>query len=1119
MKNNMKKIIITVLSFVLFFVGQSSFAATSSVTWNSFSNDCSTIAIANETQQVGFGNPCWVGQNISANTGDYIKVRIYYHNTGTSTANNTRLKIIKSGSSTNYTFSGQIVSNEGTYYATSPSAVYLTIPANNTLEFIETRWFPNQTSSNPQVSGSSILGSGLNIGNITPGWSTQGTAMAIFKVKGSTTPPPSLNCKISSFSANPSSVYSGEKTTLSWQTNNDCLTTKLFEGTALLKESGKSGTKDVYPKIGTTYILKAYLANGNLADTKYVTVTIKSALANCTILNFSATPNSINPGDMAVLNWGTYCHHTKLYEGSTYLGDYGKYGPKSVKPIKTTTYTIKGYTENGELKDTKAIMVNVISPSPTPTGSITAQKAGCSISAGSASCYIPFSWETQNPINKSSVKRGNVVVAEGNTVSGFNMNIPYGQQKFDLYNNNKILDSETVKADCIKGTSWNGSICNKTISQAMTGTISTTTPNPCVISNGASSCATNLTWTTQNPMAVSSVVYNNNNTTIVVGNGNNGSSSQRVPYGGRTYYLYNSGTELDAVTVGAVCATGSSWNGKTCAPVSVSSSCKIISFSASHPSILPGQVSVLSWKTEGCFDVSLDGANVVFSGTQNVQPIVTTTYTLNASGINSTGVSAQTTVTVGSTNSSCTISDFSASPSSVYRGDRSTISWSTSGCVNINITDVGSGLASSGEHNVYPTSTTTYTLNASDINGVGVGAQVTVNIRSSGGGGGGGGSSSCKINKFITDDSSIAQGGHATLTWDTSNCNDVSLSGFGSVSNDGSKIVYPAYTTTYTLTAEKGSTRKTEDVKITVNGGSVYNSNVITTVATNISQTGARLNGFTTNLNYPNSNVYFEYGSTVYLGSRTPATNKNTNTSFNDYISGLSSNTIYFFRAVSEGPDGISKGAIEVFRTNKNVNNGGGGNTTTIIQGNTVYGSSSPVVLQIWNKYPSFAVGDIVEYTVFYKNISSSRLTRPMVQVFIPNGLILTNTSLGTYLEENRTLSAPIQDLEAGDEGYIYLQAKVVSIDPSFAQIVTTAILVYTNPNGAQENAMAYVLNSPRGVVNNSLGASAFFGIFSGMSLICWLFLIIIILLLFLLSRKYYKRNSTTVTETHTTTH
>jgi hypothetical protein len=103
-------------------------------------------------------------------------------------------------------------------------------------------------------------------------------------------------------------------------------------------------------------------------------------------------------------------------------------------------------------------------------------------------------------------------------------------------------------------------------------------------------------------------------------------------------------------------------------------------------------------------------------------------------------------------------------------------------------------------------------------------------------------------------------------------------------------------------------------------------------------------------------------------------------------------------------------------------------------------------------------------------------------------------------------LSVPIEDLRPQEEGIIYLQAKVDSIDSTRAQIVTTAILVYTNPNGAQENAMAYVLNNPGDASSNLLGASAFQGGFLGLSLAGWLFLVLLILLIILIARTYYNK-------------
>ena len=330
----------------------------------------------------------------------------------------------------------------------------------------------------------------------------------------------------------------------------------------------------------------------------------------------------------------------------------------------------------------------------------------------------------------------------------------------------------------------------------------------------------------------------------------------------------------------------------------------------------------------------------------------------------------------------------------------------------------------------------------------------------------------------------------------------------------------------------RGDDSESRSITIRVNGDdNLYNSSVVTTIATNITQNSAQINGLITSTQSNNINTYFEYGTNVYLGMRTPSRTTNGNMSFSEYLTNLSPNTIYYFRAVSEGSNGISRGAIEVFRTtgyvsnNNNYENNNNTNTNTttriireVVQGTTVYGSISPIMLRIENRYQMIGVGDIIDYTVFYKNISISRLTNPMVQVFIPEGITLVNSSLGTYSEDDRVLSVPINDLEPNDEGIIYLQARVDSIDSTLAQIVTTTVLIYTNPNGAQENAMAYVLNNPGNA--NSLGAAAFFGgRILGMTLIGWLLLIVLILILILITRTYYYRRNTTVTTHSTTTH
>ena len=1247
MKNNIKKIIVAVFSLVLLFIaGQNAFAATNSVTWNTASNDCSTIAIANKTQNIGFGNPCWVGENISANSGDTIRVRVYYHNTGTSTANNTKIKITKSPSgnnSTNYTFSGQIISDSGTHHSINPSGVYLTIPAGKTLDYVTAYWYPDQTSTGNGSAflygqnGSEVLGSGLRIGNIEPGWDSQGTVIAEFKVNSTQT----QNCTVNSFGANYTNITPGQPSTLSWETDN-CTSASISPSVGNVNVNG---THVVHPTQTTTYTLTATGSNG-VSDTSTVRINVTAVNNTCVINNFIATPSAINQGDSSNLAWYTSdCANVKLYNGNNLIGTYyGMSGNQSVFPTQTTTYTLKGYSSNGANTSTKTATVTVNQiPQNCTINSFTANPT--SITVGQSST---LAWNTSNC---------NYV-----TISNLNYNVPLsGQQDvwptstttyvLTAYSSNgqtqtrtatvtvnQIIQNCTINSFTASPTtinnggsstlSWNTTGCTSaTISDSLrshnvslsgsesvhptvtttykltargsngviktksvtvtvnqitqTCTINNFTANPTSINPGESST---LVWNTSNcisafispsvgtiPVNGTKVVYPNQTTTYTLtATGSNGVVRTRsvivsvitvspvcvinsftanptiitqgqsstlvwdttncthvsisnlnynVPLSGQqdvwptsttTYKLTasgpNGGTQTRSVTV-------------TVKPVS--QVCTINSFTASPTTINSGASSTLAWSTNGCESVALNGSEVPPYGNQTVWPTSTTTYTLTAT--NSYGITQTQSVTVyvNNNNNNCRIIDFSASDTSIDEGDSTILRWETDDCERVKITDLGN-VPNDGDERVYPDSDTTYILTAYDFDGSTITDTVRINVDEDNNNN----DDECRINSFTADRTYINRGDEVELRWRTTDCDDVSISNFGDVDEDGSETFSPNNTTTYTLRARGDNGSDSETVRITVGGGNdnFYNTNVVTTIATNITQTSAQVNGLITSTNYGNATTYFEYGTNVNLGLRTASRPTGGNSYFNEYLSNLSPNTIYYFRAVGEGSNGISRGSIEVFRTLGYTTTYTNTNTNTRIiretvveQGNTVYGSLSPIMLRIENRYQTIGVGDVIDYTVYYKNISISRLTNPMVQVYVPKGIIITNSSRGTFSNESRTLSVPIADLNPNDEGVIYLQAVVEELDANLAQIVTTAVLIYTNPNGAQENAMAYALNNPKVLNVNNLGASAFFGNILGLSLIGWLLLIILIMLLILLSRSYYgRRNVTTTTDRST---
>ena len=377
----------------------------------------------------------------------------------------------------------------------------------------------------------------------------------------------------------------------------------------------------------------------------------------------------------------------------------------------------------------------------------------------------------------------------------------------------------------------------------------------------------------------------------------------------------------------------------------------------------------------------------------------------------------------------------------------------------------------------------------------------------------------CTISSFTANGSSgnitVASGSPLTLSWSTYGCTNVSITGLNNVAVSGSQTVYPTYSTNYVLTAySQNGQLQTQTLYVNVNSQIVtpiYNACAVTTVATNVTTNSAQLNGIISG-GSGSTSTYFEYGTTTNLGSQTTAQYVSNGSQVTQFLGGLLPNTIYYFRLDSNcNNGGLSQGALQFFSTLGNTVVTGGTTIVrrpVIVQGTTVIGTSSPIQLSITDLYQSIGVGDTIDYTVTYKNIGSTVLHNAILQVVAPKGIVFTNASRGTYSADTNTLTVELEDLYPNaPPGTVQIQGRVDSIPENTAQIVTTAILVYTSPSGAQENAIAYVLNQPKVLLNNNnLGAAAFFlGIFPG-TLLGWLILLIIILLIILLARRYYDR-------------
>jgi hypothetical protein len=93
-----------------------------------------------------------------------------------------------------------------------------------------------------------------------------------------------------------------------------------------------------------------------------------------------------------------------------------------------------------------------------------------------------------------------------------------------------------------------------------------------------------------------------------------------------------------------------------------------------------------------------------------------------------------------------------------------------------------------------------------------LGAKGIARVRITAGGG------TATIVSFVANPTTINSGQSSTLSWQVTNADSVSITSLGSVALTGSQAVSPTVTTTYILTATKGSTSTTAAATVTVNG-------------------------------------------------------------------------------------------------------------------------------------------------------------------------------------------------------------------------------------------------------------------------------------------------------------
>jgi len=169
-----------------------------------------------------------------------------------------------------------------------------------------------------------------------------------FACKGSTTDDVKHPPTITSFTATPATIHTGESSTLSWNVTG---ATSLSIDNGVGTVTGATGTKSVSPTATTTYKLTATNADG----TKTATTVVTLQLVPPTIDSFTATPASIKLGDSSTLSWSVTNGTTISIDNG--IGTVAATGTQAVSPTANTTYTLTATNVDGTVTSTAQVAI------------------------------------------------------------------------------------------------------------------------------------------------------------------------------------------------------------------------------------------------------------------------------------------------------------------------------------------------------------------------------------------------------------------------------------------------------------------------------------------------------------------------------------------------------------------------------------------------------------------------------------------------------------------------------------------------------------------------------------------------------------------------------------------
>ncbi len=512
----------------------------------------------------------------------------------------------------------------------------------------------------------------------------------------------SPSAPVVTLSANPTSVYTGDSSTLIWDvTNEPTLCTASGDWSGTKAASGPEPTGALASARTYTYILTCKNAAGeNYAKT---TITVKDPPAGVPLVSMDSNPiGPVTPGTSVTLSWKTENSPSSCTASGDWSGAKASSGgSQSSGPLSTVKeYSFKITCSNsaGSINDTITVQVIPSAPSVSLTLSPTTITTGSSSTLSWSATNSPTSCTASGSWSGAKSASGSQSTGVMNTASTYYYNISCTNAGGTGYVNNVPLVVSVPSAPVV-----------------------TISANPIAITSGSSST---LSWSATN--SPTSCTASGDWTGAKSTSGGSQSTGVLSTVKTYTYTLSctNAGGSNSASTSVGVTASG----GGVVAPV--------VTITASPTSIGTGSSSTLSWSatnspTSCTASGSWSGAKSA-SGSQSTGAINTAgpyTYTLacsNSAGSNTKSV----TVTV----IAVPVVTITASPMTINAGGTHTLSWSATNSPTSCTAGgswTGSKASSGGPQTIGPIATAgsyLYSLSCTNAGGTGTASTaVTVN--------------------------------------------------------------------------------------------------------------------------------------------------------------------------------------------------------------------------------------------------------------------------------------------------------------------------------------------------------------------------------------------------------